>query len=276
MSEQSTLARFNVLDPTDAKRQLAACLDVGRWVDDVEAGRPYAARRALLDAADRAARRLTDAEVESALAGHPRIGERARAGHNGEASAREQAAVDRSDAEVAARLLAGNAAYEERFDRVFLIRAAGRGAPEILAELERRLLNDDEAERTEVVDNLRQIALLRLEQVVWPMGTLSTHVLDTSLGRPAAGLAITLATVDGTDLARATTDADGRVGSLGPEVLDAGDYTLTFATGEYFAQSGVRGFYPHVTIAFTISDGSEHHHVPLLLNPYGYSTYRGS
>lgn len=108
------------------------------------------------------------------------------------------------------------------------------------------------------------------------MGTLSTHVLDTSLGRPAAGLAVTLATDDGTELARATTDADGRVGTLGPEVLDAGDYALTFATGDYFTASGATGFYPSVTITFTISDGAEHYHVPLLLNPYGYSTYRGS
>ncbi|WP_353951522.1 hydroxyisourate hydrolase [Knoellia sp. S7-12] len=106
--------------------------------------------------------------------------------------------------------------------------------------------------------------------------SISTHVLDTSLGRPAAGIAITLASIDGTELATATTDADGRVGTLGPEVLDAGDYTLTFATGDWFAQSGVRGFYPHVSIAFTVSDGSDHYHVPVLLNPYGYSTYRGS
>lgn len=166
MSELSTLERFNALDPTEAKQQLAACLDVARWVDDVEAGRPYAGRQDVLDAADRAARDLSDSEVDSALAGHPRIGERARAGHNVEASGREQAGVDRNDSEVAARLQAGNAAYEERFDRVFLIRAAGRTAPEILAELERRLQGDDEAERSEVVDNLRQIALLRLEQVV--------------------------------------------------------------------------------------------------------------
>ncbi|KGN34145.1 OHCU decarboxylase [Knoellia sinensis KCTC 19936] len=166
MSEQQRLERFNALDPAEAKRALAACLDVARWVDEVENGRPYAVRHVLLDTADRAARRLTDTELESALAGHPRIGERARAGHNIEASAREQAAVDDRDTEVAERLRAGNTAYEKRFDRVFLIRAAGRSAPEILAELERRLRNDDEVERAEVVDNLRQIALLRLEQVV--------------------------------------------------------------------------------------------------------------
>ena len=83
-----------------------------------------------------------------------------------DASAREQAGVDPSAAGVAARLAAGNAAYEERFGHVFLIRAAGRSAEEILAELDRRLGNEARAERAEVADNLRQIALLRLEQAV--------------------------------------------------------------------------------------------------------------
>ncbi len=79
------------------------------------------------------------------------------------ASQREQAGVDSATGDTAARLAAGNAAYEQRFGRVFLIRAAGRDAEEILAELDRRLGNDDDAERAETVDNLRQIALLRLE-----------------------------------------------------------------------------------------------------------------
>ena len=108
----------------------------------------------------------TTLELEAALARHPRIGERAGAGHDAAHSTREQSGVDRSDAEVASRLADGNRAYEERFDRVFLIRAAGRDATEILAELERRLGNDDETERTETVTQLREIALLRLDQVI--------------------------------------------------------------------------------------------------------------
>jgi 5-hydroxyisourate hydrolase len=98
------------------------------------------------------------------------------------------------------------------------------------------------------------------------MATLSTHVLDTSAGRPAAGVPVTLLDADGAVLAAAATDADGRVGSLGGE-LAPGTYRLRF---------GVDGpFYPEVVVAFTIS-ADEHHHVPLLLSPYGYSTYRGS
>ena len=136
---------------------LLGCLSVPRWADDVLAGQPYADTDALLAAADRAARELTDEELDQALSGHPRIGER-----GGSQSQREQSGVDPTLGETAARLEAGNAAYEDRFDRVFLIRAAGRDAEEILAELDRRLHNDDATERAETVDNLRQIALLRL------------------------------------------------------------------------------------------------------------------
>ena len=140
---------------------LLGCLSVPRWADDVLAGQPYTDRDALLAAADRAARELTDEELDQALSGHPRIGER-----GGARSQREQSGVDPGEVDTAARLAAGNAAYEERFGRVFLIRAAGRDGAEILAELDRRLGNDDATERAETVDNLRQIAMLRLEGMV--------------------------------------------------------------------------------------------------------------
>ena len=139
------------------RETLLGCLSVPRWADDVLAGQPYADRDELLAAADRAARELTDDELDQALSGHPRIGER-----GGAQSQREQSGVDPTAADTAARLAAGNAAYEQRFGRVFLIRAAGRDAEEILAELDRRLGNDEATERAETVDNLRQIALLRL------------------------------------------------------------------------------------------------------------------
>ena len=108
------------------------------------------------------------------------------------------------------------------------------------------------------------------------MGTLSTHVLDTSLGRPAAGVGVVLESRDGAVVGEARTDGDGRVGTIGPERLGPGDYRLRFATGDYFAARGEVGFYPEVVVVFTVADGSEHYHVPVLLSPYGYSTYRGS
>ena len=103
------------------------------------------------------------------------------------------------------------------------------------------------------------------------MSTLSTHVLDTAAGTPAKGISVRLETRDGCVLDDGVTDADGRVGAIGPEQLDAGDYVLRFETGSY-----VDGFYPEVVVVFTVDDPDQHYHVPLLLSPYGYSTYRGS
>lgn len=111
------------------------------------------------------------------------------------------------------------------------------------------------------------------------MSHLTTHVLDTTAGVPASGVEVVLTDSGGQALAHATTDADGRAG-LGPEPLPAGRYTLTFATGPYFAERDVETFYPEVSVTFVVAvadDGtSRHHHVPLLLSPFAYSTYRGS
>jgi 5-hydroxyisourate hydrolase len=113
------------------------------------------------------------------------------------------------------------------------------------------------------------------------MSAITTHILDTSRGRPAGGVLVVLEIKHGDahrELGRGTTDADGRLRTLLPAdaPLLRGAYRLTFHTGPYFTQHGVEGFYPEVTIAFEIRDPAQHYHVPLLLNPYGYSTYRGS
>lgn len=120
------------------------------------------------------------------------------------------------------------------------------------------------------------------------MTHVTTHVLDAASGAPAAGVGVVLAEASGASvvaetpgsvIAHGATDADGRL-ALGPDLLPAGDYTLTFLTGEYFAAQGVDTFYPFVTVTFIVEardDGtSPHYHVPLLLSPFAYSTYRGS
>lgn len=107
--------------------------------------------------------------------------------------------------------------------------------------------------------------------------SLSTHVLDTHLGRPAAKVAVRADRHDGGTwrlLAEALTDDDGRLAGLPAD--EAGTYRLRFGTGPYFAGLGVQTFYPEVSVVFTITDPGEHHHVPLLVSPYGYATYRGS
>lgn len=160
-------AAFNTLAASQAHSLLMACLNVPRWADDVASGRPYSTHEAALAAADDAAAELSEDELATALAGHPRIGEQAGSPeHQSEMSEREQAGVDPADVDVATRLQTGNAAYEKRFDRVFLIRAAGRSALEILTELHRRLDNDDASERLETITQLREIAVLRLKEML--------------------------------------------------------------------------------------------------------------
>jgi 2-oxo-4-hydroxy-4-carboxy-5-ureidoimidazoline decarboxylase len=155
--------RFDDLPEDDARQLLLRCLSAPDWAERVLAARPYGTKEQLVAAADRATRELSEDDVRAALAGHPRIGERAATGHNTAASAQEQSGVEAGDHE---RLVEGNLAYEERFGHVFLIRAAGRSGQEILGELERRLDNPPEVEHEEMLDNLRQIALLRLGQEV--------------------------------------------------------------------------------------------------------------
>lgn len=113
------------------------------------------------------------------------------------------------------------------------------------------------------------------------MKSISTHVLDISIGRPAQGVPVTLDRVQGpSEVARlktAQTDADGRVKELVPEgQLTPGTYRITFDTNAYFSARGMDGFYPEAVISFVIRDAEAHYHVPLLLSPFGYSTYRGS
>jgi 5-hydroxyisourate hydrolase len=110
--------------------------------------------------------------------------------------------------------------------------------------------------------------------------SLSTHVLDAVRGKPAAGVAVRLESVTAggsAALARVRTDPDGRVREGLPAVLEPGVYRLVFDTAAYFAEQGVEEFfYPEVVVCFTVADAAAHHHVPLLLSPFAYSTYRGS
>jgi 2-oxo-4-hydroxy-4-carboxy-5-ureidoimidazoline decarboxylase len=160
------LDRFNALGAAECAALLRTCLDVPAWAARVAGGRPYGSVAALTATARTAGAKLDHNEVRAALARHPRIGERP-PGESAEArlSRAEQSNVDASAAD---RLREANARYEARFGHIFLIRAAGRSAEEILATLERRLSNDPAAELDVVRDQLTEIAVLRLESAVGP------------------------------------------------------------------------------------------------------------
>jgi 5-hydroxyisourate hydrolase len=111
------------------------------------------------------------------------------------------------------------------------------------------------------------------------MSTVTTHVLDTSLGQPAVGVQVRLERLAGGEpspVAEGITDADGRVRELGPDGLRPGTYRVVFGTGEYFGRSGRGTFYPEVAVSFLIDSTDAHYHVPLVVSPFAYSTYRGT
>jgi 2-oxo-4-hydroxy-4-carboxy-5-ureidoimidazoline decarboxylase len=161
------LDAFNAEPVEAAAERLRTCNAAPRFASEVLAGRPYPDAQTLVARAEQVARALPWDEVAVALAAHPRIGDRvAGSSAEAEASRREQSSMSDADAEVRAALLDGNRAYEERFDHVFLIRAAGRSPEEMLAELRRRLGNDADTERAEATEQLAQITALRVKGLV--------------------------------------------------------------------------------------------------------------
>ena len=163
------LPAFNALPAPEAGDLVRSCARIPSFVTAVTAARPYAGVGDLLATARDAAAAWTDDEVTAALADHPRIGERPTgAGASAAMSGREQAGVDPADDELRTRLADGNRRYEERFGRIYLVRAAGRSGAELLDLLEQRLANDPATELAVTREQLAEIALLRLEGQITP------------------------------------------------------------------------------------------------------------
>lgn len=175
MPDVLPLDRLNTAPPDELAAVLRACNTSPAWAARLLAGRPFAGVDDAVAAAGKAVLALDTGEIDAALAGHPRIGERPGGAHaDGAAFSRQEQSGIRAGTgaggdpggDTAARLAAGNAAYEDRFGHVFLIRAAGRDAGQVLAELERRLGNDPATERTEAAGQLAEITELRMRQVL--------------------------------------------------------------------------------------------------------------
>ncbi len=196
----------------------------------------------------------------------------------------EQGAVKKASRAVLEALAAGNEAYEAQMGFIFIVCATGKSAPEMRQLLEDRLQNSREEEIRVAMGEQCKITLLRLNKLLEHSpnnrSQLTTHVLDTSIGKPGRAITIRLKAFEAGQwqtIAQGATDADGRIGDLLPpgKILSPNNYQMVFDTGDYFEKNGITGFYPEVEIQFTVVDDS-HYHVPLLINPYGYSTYRGS
>jgi 2-oxo-4-hydroxy-4-carboxy-5-ureidoimidazoline decarboxylase len=244
--------------------------------------RPFA-DRAALHAAMVAAVRAAGRDAQLALIrAHPDLAARIKLT---DASTAEQASVglDRLDAETFARFHGLNDAYRARFGFPFIIAVRQHDLDGILAAFERRLAHDAEAEIAEALAQIERITRLRLEALVsdTKQGRVTTHVLDTAAGRPAAGVRIELVDATGRLIDTLTTNTDGRTdrpvlaGQLTP-----GTYELRFHIGAYFRSRGVAladpPFLDVVLVRFGIAEPGGHYHVPLLASPWAYQTYRGS
>jgi 2-oxo-4-hydroxy-4-carboxy-5-ureidoimidazoline decarboxylase len=164
-AEEDHLSAFNVMPGPEAEQLLRSCCSSSTWARALAARRPFASVDDLLDAADAEVAALSDADLDQALAGHPRIGER-KQGPEGDQSRREQRGVEGADEATLRAIAEGNRAYEERFGHVYLVCATGRSADELLAVLTARLGNPPSTERRIVREELAKINRIRLGRML--------------------------------------------------------------------------------------------------------------
>ena len=296
MVQASTeLAALNAADRDAFVAALGGVFENAPWVArQAHVTRPFATVADLHRALMAAVAAAGDAEQLAFMRGHPELGSRtARAGAMTAESRQEQGGLglDRLSEAEFQRFEQLNAAYRARFGIPFIICVRRHTRASLLGECERRLANSLEAERAAALEEIGHITRLRLVEAVdgpgkpKTDGRLSTHVLDTVSGRPAAGVKIVLeelgASAEGL-LKETVTNADGRTDAplLGGGPLRIGSYEIAFHIGAYFAAQAVTTSRPPfldvVPIRFAIAEPEAHYHVPLLASPWAYSTYRGS
>jgi 2-oxo-4-hydroxy-4-carboxy-5-ureidoimidazoline decarboxylase len=296
MFQASTeLAALNAADRDAFGSALAGVFENAPWVAErASARRPFATvvdlHRALMAAVTDAG----EAEQMAFIRGHPELaGKVARAGAMTAESRQEQGSLglDRLSEAEFARFERLNADYRARFGMPFIICVRRHTRDSILDNFERRLGNTPQVERAAALQEIAYITRLRLVEAIdgpgkpKTEGRLSTHVLDTVSGKPAAGVRITLKELGSSaegPLNETLTNTDGRTDAplLGGGPLRIGTYEIGFHIGAYFAAHAVTASQPPfldvVPIRFGIADPEGHYHVPLLASPWAYSTYRGS
>ena len=291
-----SLDDLNKLDKAAFVATLGDIFEHAPWIaEDVHARRPFPTLASLSDAM---AGIVLGAEADRQVAlikGHPDLaGKAARSGTLTADSKAEQASagLDRLSNDEFETFHRHNNAYRSKFNIPFIICARRHTKDSILRQFELRLQNDAAAETKTALAEILRIGALRLDQRVGAAdrlkvnGRLSTHVLDTHAGRPAAGVAVELFEIansgEQSPIAHALTNADGRTGEplIADRPIPIGRYELRFAIGDYFARAGALladpPFLGVVPVRFSVAEPEGHYHVPLLATPWSYSTYRGS
>ena len=290
------LAELNAADEAGFMAALGDVYEHAPWVAQaVSKQRPFPTLAALHKAMMAAVRAATAEQQMALIKGHPDLaGKAARAGAMTEDSKAEQASagLDRLSEAEFAQFHRLNSAYREKFGIPFIICARRHNKDSILQQFERRLQNSMAAETETALGEIFRITALRLDQRLEAAdrldvhGRLSTHVLDTHSGRPAAGVTIELLELSASGeqrvIARATSNRDGRTDAplIGERPLPIGRYELRFHVGDYFARLNASqddpAFLDVVPVRFAIAEPESHYHVPLLVTPWSYTTYRGS
>ena len=290
------LSNLNVCSKDDFAAALANVFEYSPWIAEQAAVlRPFADVNELFAAMKSVVDRAPEEVRIALIRAHPDLANKTQraAGLTAESNAEQNSAgLDRlSDAEFLAFERVNNA-YRAKFGFPYVVCVRRHTRDSVLRDFERRLPNDAKAETQTSIGEIFRIAALRLDQLVasedkLPVhGRLSTHVLDTHSGRPAAGISIELTELsdlgEARVVARAITNGDGRTDQplIGGRPVPIGRYELAFHVGGYFADRGVPlsdpPFLDRIPLHFAVSDPEGHLHVPLLVTPWSYATYRGS
>jgi 2-oxo-4-hydroxy-4-carboxy-5-ureidoimidazoline decarboxylase len=293
---QKTLAELNACSKDDFVAALANIFEYSPWIaEQAASSRPFAGVGPLFEAMKAAVDRAPSELRLALIKAHPDLANKTQraAGLTAESNAEQNSVgLDRlSDAEYEAFERVNNA-YRSKFGFPYIVCVRRHTRASILRDFERRLPNDASTETQKSIEEICRIAALRVDQLVTSEdrlrvhGRLSTHVLDTHSGRPAAGIALDLVELSELGasrvVTRAITNADGRTDAplIGGRPVPIGRYELTFSVGKYFAERQVPisdpPFLDSIPLRFSVSEPEGHLHVPLLVTPWSYATYRGS
>jgi len=284
------LSEFNALPKEKAAELLRSCCGSNTWVSSMMDAMPFRdAANISATATDIWYDQCTEEDWKEAFSHHPRIGDIKSLKEKFASTARlaegEQAGAAAASELELMELAKGNENYENRFGFIFIVSASGKSAMEMIRLIGLRMENESKEELQVAMGEQHKITLIRLQKQIetdWTpvrLGQITTHVLDTSVGKPGRGIKIALFGTgeDSGCIATGITNADGRIPDLLPRgrVLKNGLYKMIFRVGDYYKSKQIDSFYPVVEIQFELSDHT-HYHIPLLISPFGYSTYRGS
>ncbi len=277
------LQAFNNQLQDEAKARLFACCGSSAWAARLAEHFPFSSEQDLVQHATNFWNgQCSESDWLEAFTHHPEIGDLKSLTEK--FAGKEQASVAEATAETIKNLAEANRLYEEKFGFIFIVCATGKSAQEMLDLLNDRLSNNRRDELAIAMGEQEKITIIRFKKLLpdadWSFlknSHITTHVLDTSVGKTGKNICIKLKNEAGNIIAQGRTNADGRIPDLLPpgRFLVPGNYRMHFDTKGYFNQTNQQGFYPEVEITFCVSDQT-HYHIPLLINPFGFSTYRGS